>query len=352
MLSPGFLLRLAAIVLIAAAGLAGYEYGKSEAGTAREAKAERRGAYDAAFQSRLDSSERAANRRGYEDGLKEGRADGNLAGLLAAKKVLAKREKRKKEEARARKVIWAVGDGADGGSAGRAVAAMIASRSPDRFLYLGDVYDGRDLAEFDGDYGNTFGRFNSLASPTPGNHEWSSHESGYDPYWERAKGRPQPPWYEVRVAGWQLLSLNSETSHGPGSPQLRWLEGKLRRTPQIGDCRLGFWHRPYISAGNYEGDGGDLAPIWNALSGRTRLVVTGHDHNMQRFAPRDGITHLISGAGGHGHYPVGSAPGLQFANDDTYGALRLLLGPGRADFAFFSTAGKRLDSGSVTCRRE
>ncbi|MDQ4129997.1 MAG: glycosyltransferase family 4 protein, partial [Actinomycetota bacterium] len=40
-----------------------------------------------------------------------------------------------------RAVVWAVGDGADGGAVARAVASYISAAGPDRFLYLGDVYD-------------------------------------------------------------------------------------------------------------------------------------------------------------------------------------------------------------------
>lgn len=38
-------------------------------------------------------------------------------------------------------VVWAVGDGADGSTAARRVAARIAADRPERVLYLGDVYE-------------------------------------------------------------------------------------------------------------------------------------------------------------------------------------------------------------------
>jgi hypothetical protein len=49
-----------------------------------------------------------------------------------------------------RAVLWAVGDGADGGDRATAVAARIATGRVDRLLYLGDVY-GTGVLDADGD---------------------------------------------------------------------------------------------------------------------------------------------------------------------------------------------------------
>jgi calcineurin-like phosphoesterase family protein len=111
-------------------------------------------------------------------------------------------------------------------------------------------------------------------APTPGNHDWPDHESGYDSYWQRVTGAPTPPWYAFRAGGWHVLVLNSEAPHGPGSAQLRWLRAQLRgRT----SCRLANWHRPRFSAGRH-GDQPDMSPMWDALRGHAALVLSGHDH--------------------------------------------------------------------------
>jgi hypothetical protein len=66
----------------------------------------------------------------------------------------------------------------------------------------------------------------------------------------------------------------------------------------------------------------------------------------------EGITQLVSGAGGHGRYPIDRGErGLAFGNDEDYGALRLELRPGKARYAFVSADGRELDSGRVRCRR-
>ena len=253
-----------------------------------------------------------------------------------------------------RALLWALGDGADGGAAARSVVARMYRKRFDRVLYLGDVYgsglistalgDG-SATDFDRHYDALYGRFAARTAPTPGNHEWPRREDGYEPYWEKVHGRPPPAFYAFDVAGWQLLSLNSEAPHDGRSAQLRWLRTQLR-TP--GTCRLAFWHRPRYNAGRHRDEPG-MAPLWNALRGHATIVVSGHDHNMQRFAPVDGITQYVSGAGGHGRYGLRTDGRLAFGNDRDYGALRIELRPGRARLAFVSAGGGILDVSTARC---
>ncbi|MDX6652709.1 MAG: hypothetical protein QOJ38_1490 [Solirubrobacterales bacterium] len=246
-------------------------------------------------------------------------------------------------------LVWAVGDGADGGAAGKQLAQMIASSPLDRFLYLGDVYEGTSLAGFESKYATTYGRLNRFAAPTPGNHEWNWHDAGYDRYWEQTTQRPQPPWYAFALGGWQLLSLNSEADHSSGSAQVSWLRQQLDRRPGFGSCRIAYWHRPFHSGGMH-GDAPDIAGLWNPLRGRATIVLNGHDHDMQRFAPLDGITEFVAGSGGRDRYPVHQQPGMRFSNDSEFGALRLRLSPGQASYAFVGLGGQVLDSGTLRCQ--
>ena len=244
------------------------------------------------------------------------------------------------------RVVWAVGDGADGRHAGRALARRIAGSDPDRFLYLGDVYPAGTAAEFRKNYATVYGALTTKTAPTPGDNDWPNHRTGYDAYWKRIKGKPLRHYYAFELAGWQLLSLNSEQPRSRG--QLRWLRA---RTARPGTCRIAFWHRPRYSAGYY-GDEADIAPLWNALRGHAVLVLNGHDHNMQRLRPRAGITTFVSGAGGRSHYPVHRGERrLAFGNDHDWGALRLTLRPGFVRYAFVTTDARTLDAGTIACRR-
>jgi hypothetical protein len=242
--------------------------------------------------------------------------------------------------------IWAVGDGAAGTSAARGVASMVAAAHPAAFLYLGDVYEFGTAGEFAHNYDPVYGAMRSITLPTPGNHDWSNHAVGYDPYWSAVTGGRPPSYYAVSVGGWRLISLNSEEDHGPGSAQSLWLARQLRAP---GTCRLAFWHRPRFSAGLH-GDQPDIAPFWRALRGHAAMVLNGHDHDMQLMRPKAGITELVAGAGGRGHYPVDAAdPRLAWSDDTSDGAVRITLEPGRARYAFVATGGRVLRSGSVGC---
>ena len=131
---------------------------------------------------------------------------------------------------------------------------------------------------------------------------------------------------------------------------MRWLKRQLDRP---GTCRLAFWHSPRYSAGTVHGDRGDLAPFWEALAGHAALVVNGHSHNSQRLVPIDGITTLIAGSGGHlpRHGLDRSDERLVFGDTRDVAALRLILKPGRAGFAFITAGGRKLHSGSLRCEQ-
>ena len=243
-------------------------------------------------------------------------------------------------------VVWAVGDGANGTTAARRLGAAIRRDRPDHFLYLGDVYERGTRPEFEGNYEPVYGATAAITSPTPGNHEWGNRATGYFPYWKRKLGRTLDPWYALEAGGWQILSLNSEAPHGPGSAQLRWLGRRLGE----GNCRIAFWHRPRFSAGTGHGDARDIAPLWDAVEGRAALVLNAHDHNSQRLRRRGGTVALVAGAGGPNLYRVnGRDRRLVWADDDNVAALRLELTPGRARFEFRTAAGRVLEGGSVAC---
>jgi acid phosphatase type 7 len=243
--------------------------------------------------------------------------------------------------------LWAVGDAATPNDGARRLAAHIRSQSPDRFLYLGDVYEDGTARDFRLNYDPLYGALATITDPTPGNHEWEHRFTGYYPYWRARKGHRQPPWSSTSIGGWQILALNSMAAHHPRSRQLRWLRRTLAASG--GDCRIAFWHRPRFSAGMYE-DSPDLAPFWNALRGRAKVVLSGHDHNLQRLRPRNGLTQYVAGAGGASAYGVDQDdPRLAWGADRVFGALRIVLEPGGGTFEFRDSRGRLLDRSRTTC---
>jgi hypothetical protein len=248
----------------------------------------------------------------------------------------------------AAQTVWAVGDGAAAGADDEAVAARIQAEAIDRFLYLGDVYDRGTAREFATRYESAFGRFKPITNPTPGNHEWSNRAEGYDAYWGSGVRQPDGGhWYSFDLNDWHFVSLSSMEAHGPGSPQLAWLQADLARYP--GTCTIAFTHYPRFSAGpayNVE----SLEPLFAALSGHAVALLAGHEHNYQRHLPTRGITQFVVGTGGHSiQSGDGFDPRLAYSRNDAFGALRLRLALGQATFEFVPVSGPALDAGSLEC---
>ncbi len=159
-------------------------------------------------------------------------------------------------------------------------------------------------------------------------------------------GERPPAYYAFRAGGWEILGVNGEQRDW--EPVAAWLRA---RAGEGGNCRIAFWHRPRYTAGHHQGGNLHAERYWEAVEGGARIILNGHDHNMQRMRERDGIVQFISGAGGRRLYPVDERdPRLAFANDRRYGALRLLLSPGRARWRFVTARGQRLDTGTLDCQ--
>lgn len=80
-----------------------------------------------------------------------------------------------------------------------------------------------------------------------------------------------------------------------------WLERDLRRSDAV--WKIVMMHHPPFSSGKH-GDNrklqGTLVPVLARCG--VDLVLSGHDHDYERFKPIDGVTYVVSGAGGAGLY--------------------------------------------------
>src|SRR5438094_339229 len=69
-----------------------------------------------------------------------------------------------------------------------------------------------------------------------------------------------------------------------GSPQERWLRADLAAHRRF--CTLAYWHHPRFSSGPH-GDNTMVSPLWDDLyAARADVVLSGHDHDYERFAPQ------------------------------------------------------------------
>ncbi|MDX6646528.1 MAG: large repetitive protein [Miltoncostaeaceae bacterium] len=256
-------------------------------------------------------------------------------------------------------LVAAAGDGAGGEPAETAVVDLIASWNPNMFLYLGDVYEKGTAAEFDNWYGppadlGLYGRFRAITNPAIGNHEYENGIApGYFDYWDNV-----PHWYSFDSGGWHFIGLDSNKQFGqlaPGTPQYEWLIQDLDQHP--GRCTMAFFHHPYLDVGA-QGATPELVDIWRLLALRgVDIVLTGHDHTYQRWAPLDadgnpsstGMTQFVVGTGGHALQNVVGTDARALVAVKAFGALLLALGPDGATFLFQSTDGIAHDAGYVPC---
>ena len=260
--------------------------------------------------------------------------------------------------------LVAAGDIASCDSSGDEQTAALVARTPGTVAVLGDsVYQLGTPAEFAACYAPSWGRFRARTRPAVGNHEYGTPgAAGYFAYFGLNAGHPDRGYYAYRLGTWRVIVLNSNCSRvggcGPGSPQLTWLRAELATNRSR--CTLAYWHHPRFSSGLH-GDDVTVAQFWSALyAAHAELVLAGHDHHYERFArlapsgqldPARGLRQFIVGTGGRSHYPtIRRARGSQASQWQTYGVLRLTLGPGSYSWRFVPVAGQRYaDTGSGRC---
>ncbi|HEX8939309.1 MAG TPA: DNRLRE domain-containing protein [Candidatus Limnocylindrales bacterium] len=245
-----------------------------------------------------------------------------------------------------------------------ATAQQMVDLHPTAVLTLGDSqYEDDTLAKFQAVFDPTWGRAKSLIKPTIGNHEYlTTNAAGYFAYFGAAAGDPTKGYYSYDLGAWHVVTLNSECSHiggcGTGSAQETWLKADLAAHPAA--CTLATFHEPRWSSGEH-GDATAMATIWNDLvAARVELVLSGHNHDYERFAPLDGsgapsatgVAQFVVGTGGKNHYAFtsGPLPGEVVRDQTSFGVLKLTLHPNSYDWQFLPAPGYSFtDSGSAAC---
>jgi len=230
-------------------------------------------------------------------------------------------------------------------------------------LPLGDnQYEDAALPKFWASYDPSWGRLQAIVRPVPGNHEYlTPRASGYFNYFGATAGDPSRGYYSYNVGSWHIIALNSECANvggcGIGSPEEAWLRNDLAQNPAA--CTLAYWHEPRFSSG-FHGDDGNFSTFWLDLYGAgADIVLNGHDHDYERFAPQDpsqlanpnGIREFVVGTGGAEHEPSGvSQPNSEVFNNTDFGVLELTLHPNGYDWSFVPAAGSSFtDAGSGNC---
>lgn len=292
-----------------------------------------------------------------------------IAGLGASQAGTTPQEKESSASGKpaADPVLVGAGDIAScDGLAGAEATAKLIDEIPGTVFAAGDLAypDGSD-EQFAKCYGPTWGRFKDRTRPAPGNHEYhKSGASGYARYFGAAAGDPSKAYYSYELGSWHIVVLNSECAEVGGcdaaSPQGKWLREDLAQHPVA--CTLAYFHKPLFSSGGRHGGDPEMKPLWDALyRAGADVVLNGHDHDYERFAPQDpeghrdpahGLREFVVGSGGkNSHRTMGEAKAnSEVRNDDTFGVLKLTLHPAGYDWEFVPEAGKAFtDSGSGSC---
>ena len=248
-------------------------------------------------------------------------------------------------------VVWALGDGADGSKRSRRLAAFVARRRPDRFLYLGDVYERGTAAEFRRNYAPLYGRLASRTDPVIGNHEFANRDSGYKPYWRKVRGWGARSRHRAYVdrSGWQVLAYSSE--HDPDK-EARWLSRRM--ADHKGSCRLAIAHRGRYTVADSLTPASEARqePVWDVLAGRTAINLVAHSHLYGRLSPINGVRVIVAGAGGHELRGLGEQDRKVAASVTGRPlAVRLVLRPGVARIAAVDARGRVHDRGTIRCRQ-
>jgi calcineurin-like phosphoesterase family protein len=267
-------------------------------------------------------------------------------------------------------VLIGAGDVADGlGFANLphafATAALIEAYPSATVFVAGDTaYNHGTDEEFLIAYDPTWGRFRQRTIPVVGNHEYGVQRGiGYYNYFGPLAGNPVQGYYSLNLGAWHIVVLNSNCNVvgcSAGGAQETWLKNDLATNTTA--CTLAFWHEPLYTSSTEVSPATDTQPLWADLyNSNAELVVSGHAHDYERFAPQDangnldltrGIIEIVAGTGGDGLFPLSTtpAPNEVVRDNSTYGVLKLTLHATSFDFQFIPVAGSTFtDSGTEAC---
>lgn len=244
----------------------------------------------------------------------------------------------------------------------RLVEDALAANPRAAVLLLGDnVYQRGTEREYASCYDPTWGRFKARTYPAPGNHEYATPgASGYFGYFGNAAGAG---YYSLRLGAWRVVSLDSNLKGAAQQAQLAWLKQELARSEER--CTLAYWHHPLYSSGGHGSIAG-MRAAWELLHrAGAEIVLSGHDHDYERFAPQDangaldrerGVVQFVVGTGGA--YPTPFLWPLnhsEMRDNSRLGVLKLVLADDGYAWEFLEAThhgfpyGQRADRGKGQC---
>ena len=259
------------------------------------------------------------------------------------------------------------------GGDGDAATATVINNNPNATVFtLGDTaYSNGTASEFTNCYNPTWGQFKQRTRPMVGDHEYgTANASGYFNYFQSqlapfgpAATDPLRGYYSYDLGAWHVVVLNSSCyidSIACNESQMeQWFTDDLAAHPN--SCTLAMWHEPRYSSGNVHGNNPEMQALWQtAYSNGVDVVLSGHEHDYERYAPMDaagnsdpthGVREFVVGTGGYFRYGLGTLqPNSQVYNSTTWGVLKLTLHASSYDWQFLPAGGGTFtDSGTTAC---
>jgi hypothetical protein len=263
-------------------------------------------------------------------------------------------------------VLTGAGDIASCGLRGDTETSDLLVNQPGTIFTAGDnAYENGSTANYASCYAPTWGRvLDRTTLPAVGNHDWNTPgAAGYLAYFGSAAAPNGTTWYSTNLGAWHVIVLDSNCAKVggcvAGSPQGRWLAADLAAHADA-RCTLAIWHHPRFSSGEH-GNDADVGPFWEQLvAAHADLVINGHDHDYERFAPQNaagnedrktGLREIVVGTGGASlrTFPnVAANSEIRLAGE--WGVIRLTLHVANYDWEFLpATKGAITDYGSALC---
>jgi hypothetical protein len=253
------------------------------------------------------------------------------------------------------------GDIADCGSDGAMRTAAMLDTIRGTIFIAGDVaYVSKENPHpFVTCFDPAWGRHRARIRPSVGNHEYSAEgPAAYFDYFGAQAGPRPGGYYSYDLGTWHVIALNTNIASDAGSPQQAWLQSDL--DAHLGRCTIAYMHHPRFSSGSHA-ERDKLIPIWRTFARYgVSVVIAGHDHVYERFAPLDtngtpdstgGIRQFVVGTGGAHRSPIDSVlPGSEVHSTDSFGLIRFSLLKDRYRWTFMPVRKHGFtDEGEASC---
>jgi len=268
-------------------------------------------------------------------------------------------------------VMVGAGDIGDCSTSGHQQTADLIGRIPGAVFTVGDnTQVVGALSEYTDCYEESWGAFKDRTRTAPGNHDFGGDDTGtgagYFDYFNGAGNFTGPAgdrdkgYYSYNIGDyWHVVALNSEcglVGWCSLADEEQWLRSDLaaNRSKNV----IAILHKPRWSSGASSPGQSRLQGLWQALYDYgVELLLDGHDHHYERFAPQNadgqldtahGVREIIVGTGGAKFSGVGTpVANSEVRNASTWGVLKLTLHPSSFDWRFIPVAGASFsDSGT------